>query len=198
MRLAGCWLLVVALASGCDHAEPRPAPQAAAPAPSAPSSQSPAAAASGDTAEHSCDDAHPPRAPVQVATATALSKDARQKLTTLRVMAHVGAVIIRKENGEWVISGPQGCKVAASRVERALDNLAALRSEPTAERPQAGSDFELQVVALMGEERALHFDMAGRVGGKDLVQLADYSTYWVSGFDRGLWAANPRAWCAKP
>lgn len=197
MRLAGCWLLV-ALVSGCDHAEPRPAPQAAAPAPSATSSQSPAAPASGDAAEPSCEDAHPPRAPVQVATATALPKDARKKLTTLRVMAHVGAVIIRKESGDWVISGPQGCKVDPSRIERALDNLAALRSEPTTQRPEAGSDFELQVVALMGEERALHFDMAGRVGGKDLVQLADYSTYWVSGFDRALWAADPRAWCAKP
>jgi hypothetical protein len=148
-----------------------------------------------DHDEHA--DAHPPSAPPQVATATALSADARAKLTTLRVMAHEGAVIIRKEQGQWVISGPQGCRVAPQRVERALDNLAYLRSERTATRPTDGAQFDLQVIAQIDQERALHFDMAGRVAGKDLVQLGDYSTHWITGFDRQLWSPDAKAWC-KP
>lgn len=191
-------MLLASLVSGCDGPSRQPAP--APPVESSVGAAATPAVAAGviDAAEHDEGehDAHPPSLPPQVATATALTADARSKLTTLRVMAHVGAVIVRKEHGNWLVSGPNGCRVAPARIERALDNLAGLRSEPTTEQPRDGSEFELQVIAQIGQERALHFDMAGRVAGRDLVQLGDYSTYWISGFDRDLWAPDASAWCA--
>ncbi len=199
------WLLLLAaLIAGCESKSRRPAPGLSASASPAPSAAASSAAASISAVpaivvdEHGDEDAHPPREPPQVSTATALSAESRGKLTTLRVMAHEGAVIIRKEQGGWVISGPNGCRVPPARIERALDNLAALQSERATERPRSSRAFELQVVVQIDQERALHFDMAGRVAGRDLVQLGDYSTYWISGFDRELWAPNARVWCAGP
>ncbi len=173
MRLAACAAPALLLLA-CDAA-------------SKPRSERPAPAAAQDEVE-----AHPAREPPAVATATSLSAEARALLTTLRVSAHVGSVIARKEAETWAIAGPQGCTVAPERIERALDNLSALTAEPTDERPES---FELQVVVLIGEERALHFDMAGRRDGQDLVQLANDTRFWLRGFDRDLWSADPRAWC---
>src|SRR5690348_14647522 len=104
-------LLLPLLMSSCDGRSKQPAP---APAPEG-SIGVGVAGASGaaPVAEHEAEhDPHPPSAPPQVATATALTADARSKLTMLRVMAHVGAVIVRKENDAWVVSGPNGCRVA--------------------------------------------------------------------------------------
>jgi hypothetical protein len=197
-------MLLASLALGCDGRAKQQAPNPPAPRAVA-AAGTPAIVPSavveadhGDEDAHGEEDAHPPSSPPQVATATALAPDARVKLTTLRVMAHVGAVIVRKEQGEWVVGGANGCRVPQARIESALDNLASLRSEPTADRPQNGAEFELQVIAQIGQERALHFDMAGRVGERDLVQLGDYSTYWISGFDRALWTPDARAWCTTP
>src|SRR5689334_16739564 len=57
------------------------------------------AGASGDEEGH----AHSPEGPTHPpTTATVLSRKERDRLTTLRVMAHVGSVIIRKEGSAWV------------------------------------------------------------------------------------------------
>ncbi|MDF3065850.1 MAG: hypothetical protein K0R38_1451 [Polyangiaceae bacterium] len=192
MNVAVPLALLASLVAGCDG---RPKLRAAPSDGGAAVAQGAPHAAASDSDESGHGEAHPPSPGPPVATATALAPQARAELTTLRVMAHVGAVIIRKEEGGWVVSGPNGCQVSPARLERALDNLASLRSVPTPERPQDGAEFELQVVAQVGQARVLHFDMAGRVAGRDLVQLGDYSTHWITGFDRELWAPNAKAWC---
>jgi hypothetical protein len=143
--------------------------------------------------EHDCSVAHPePRPPI--ATITALRPEDRGKLTSLRITAHRGNVAIRKETDGWLLSGSDGCNVNSARMERALENLTKLTGASSEERP-ASSDFELQIAALNGQERVLHLDVAGRKDGKDLVQLADGSTYRVSGLDRDLLSPHPHVWC---
>jgi hypothetical protein len=186
--------LALALCLGCRSA---PKPSGTEPAPVA----APAPASTAAEAPHSeadCDDdrhGHPslPRPPAPVATA--LTAPDRARLTTLRISAHVGSVILRKEGEAWTVAGPQGCTVPAARMDRALDNLAGLRAVRTDERPQGGA-FELQIVALMGEERALLFDIAQRKNGWDLLQLGNASTFRLEGLDRQLLAADPLVWCA--
>jgi hypothetical protein len=184
--------LALALCLGCRSApkpggsEPAPTPSPAPPAAQAPHSE---ADCDGD---HS---GHPslPRPPAPVATA--LTAPQRAQLTTLRISAHVGSVIIRKVGDAWTVAGPQGCTVPAARMERALDNLSGLRAVQTDERPRGGA-FELQIVALMGEERALLFDIAQRKDGWDLLQLGNASTFRLEGLNRKLLAADPLVWCA--
>jgi len=86
--------------------------------------------------------------------------------------------------------------VDGARIERALDNLSATTAVSTSERPASGDDFELQLVAQIGQERALHFDIAGRSDGTDLIQLADHTTHRLSGLDRDLWSPDASVWCA--
>ncbi len=143
---------------------------------------------------HDCRSAHP-EGPVAAATATALSLDARRRLTTLRISAHEGGVILRKKAASWVALGPRGCTVPPDRMERVLDNLESLKAVPASARPADGDSFELQIVALNGEERALHFDVADRNDQGDLIQLNDYSTFRVRGLDRRLLSPRPQDWC---
>jgi hypothetical protein len=191
--MKAAWVsLALALCLGCRSA-PKPGGSEPAPAPSPAST-----AAQAPHSEADCDDAHhghpsQPRPPAPVATA--LTASDRARLTTLRISAHVGSVIIRKAGEAWTVAGPQGCTVPAARIERALDNLAGLRAVQTDERPQGGA-FELQIVALMGEERALLFDIAQRRDGWDLLQLGNASTFRLEGLDRQLLAADPLVWCA--
>ncbi len=144
-------------------------------------------------AEHDCSQAHPSVPQPAPATATVLSDAARARLTTLRVSAHQGSVIVRKGDAGWTITGPVACTVAAARIELALHNLSALVAERSDERPET---FELQIVVLSEQERVLHFDVASRHEGADLVQLNDGSRFRISGLDRELWSPDPAAWCA--
>ena len=73
------------------------------------------------------------------ASPSKLSADARAKLTTIRVSAHEGYVIARREPEGWVISGPGGCTVRAERIDRALHNLSVLKSVPTTEAVPHGT-----------------------------------------------------------
>jgi hypothetical protein len=155
-----------------------------------------APSAQDDHAGHDCATAHPRREPDPPITATALTPDARARLTTVRISAHVGYVILRKRDSEWITSGQGGCVVPASRVERALDNLASLTAVPSDERPADGNAFELQLTALTDEGPALRFDVAGRNRDGDLVQLNDHSRYRVQGLDRELWSPDPAPWCS--
>lgn len=151
-------------------------------------------AASDEHAAHDCRSAHSERGP-RAATATALSLDARRRLTTLRISAHEGSVILRKKGATWVALGRGGCPVPTARMERALDNLESLKAAPTSARPAEGESFDLQIVALIGEERALHFDVANGNDQGDLIQLNDYSTFRVRGLDRRLLSPHPKDWC---
>jgi hypothetical protein len=116
----------------------------------------------------------------------------------LRVSAHAGAVILRKRGSSWVAAGERSCAVPERRMARALDNLARLNAVTTEERPTDGQAFELQIVALMGEEIALQLEVAGRGANGDLVQLWDGSRVRLRGLDRSLWSPHPADWCKEP
>ena len=193
VAVLACAALAMPLAS-CDRA---PEARDASPV----SSSTPAAApprAADAHADHDCRTVDPPYVPPAGPPAVALSAKVRRDVTTLRIFAHVGAVILRRGERGWVVAGQSGCSVPASRIERALDNLGSLKAEPTGDRPVDGSSFELQIVAQVGEERALSLDVAGHGERGDLVQLVDGSTFRVRGLERELWSPNPRDWCADP
>jgi hypothetical protein len=193
VAVLACTALAMPLGS-CDRApEARDAP----PVSSSTSAVAPASAA--DThSDHDCRTAHPPYLPPAGPPAVALNAKVRRDVTTLRIFAHVGAVILRRGEPGWVVAGQSGCSVPASRIERALDNLARLKAEPTGDRPVDGNSFELQIVAEIGEERALSLDVAGHGERGDLMQLIDGSTLRVRGLERDLWSPNPRDWCVDP
>lgn len=135
---------------------------------------------------------HPPP---EGATATALTPEARDLVSTLRVSAHIGSVTLRKHGSVWVAEGADGCTVPPRRIERALDALSNLRATPSPERVPDGSAFELEIVALIEQKLALHLEIAARNGSGDLVRLVDDSVFRVQGLDRKLWATTPAAWC---
>jgi hypothetical protein len=124
-----------------------------------------------------------------------LSAEHRAHLTTIRVSAHVGNVIIRREAAGWVISGTDGCSVRSARIERALDNLSRLKAVPTNEAVPDGSAFRLQLTALVGERPAVHLELADRNATGHLARLDDDSTVRIQGLDLGLWSPNPADWC---
>jgi hypothetical protein len=187
-------------ATGCSRPAQSDAagstPATPAPSPAAPAASLPAPAAFG--AEPL--EAHPPRPPRPPpagASATALRSDYRPRLTTLSISAHLGAATLRKRGSSWVTAGDNGCTVPARRIDQALDNLAQLKAEKTEEQPADGSAFELQLVALMGEEMALHLEIANRDNTADLVQLLDGSRVKLRGLNRNLWSPRPADWCKE-
>jgi hypothetical protein len=113
----------------------------------------------------------------------------------LRVSAHVGAVSLHKRGNTWVTAGDGGCTVPARRMERALGDLERLEATKTEERPGDGQAFELQIVALMGDDVALQLEIASRGTTGDLVQLWDGSRVRLRGLDRSLWSPRPSDWC---
>jgi hypothetical protein len=128
----------------------------------------------------------------------ALNAQVRADLTTISVSAHVGSVVIRKEGSAWVLGGPGGCSVPLPRIERALDNLARVRAVTTDEPVPDGMAFQLQVDLLIGEERAVHLEVAARNDDGDLVRLDNDSMVRVQGLDRELWSPHPPDWCRGP
>lgn len=141
---------------------------------------------------------HPPLPPPPGASATALRSEFRSRLTAVHVSARVGGVILRKRDAGWVAAGDGGCPVPARRIERAFDNLARLKAVKTDERPASGDTFELQIVALMGEEVALQLEVAGRTEKGDLVQLFGDTRVRMRGLDRTLWSPRRADWCKEP
>jgi hypothetical protein len=106
-------------------------------------------------------------------------------------------VSIWKEENAWVLPGRDGCSVALPRLERAFDNLARVRAVSTNEPRPAGTAFRLIITLFIGEERALHLEIADRNEEGDLVQLADNSLVRLQGLDRALWSPHPVDWCRK-
>jgi hypothetical protein len=198
-----CWHFVLALSGsvllpGCDAKKPEQAAEAA--SKSAEAATKLGAASSG---QHSDDghgsSAHPP-GPLRPAgpPAIALSPKVRADLTAVRVTAHVGHVLIRKEGKAWVMRGRDGCTVQPRRLERALDNLANLRAVSTNQAVPEGSAFQLQIDLLIEEERAIHLEVADRNEEGDLARLENDSMVRVQGLDRGLWSPHPADWCREP
>ncbi len=132
------------------------------------------------------------------ASATALQPQDLQRLTGVRISAHAGSVLLRKQNGAWLSVGRSGCTVAPERMAKALTNLTELSasSRPTGWPSEA--DFELQIDVLMGEEHAIHFEIGTRDGDTDLVKLLNGDVVELRGLDRGLWSTDPAVWCSQP
>lgn len=198
---SGYLTLCAALCSaGCSKAskpDAAGAPPASAPSGSvaaAASLQAPAAAASDPWEGHP---PTPPPPPPPGASASALRSEFRERLTTLRVLAHVGAVTMRKRGSSWVTAGDSGCTVPAGRIDQALDSLMRLKSVKTDEHPADGDAFDLQIVALMGEDVALELDVANHGPTGDLVQLFDGSSVRMRGLDRSFWSPRPADWCKE-
>ena len=162
-----------------------------------PSATAPSAASDGvDHSTHDCTLHSEPRPPPPPgASATALKRADFDKLTTIRVSAHVGSVMIRKQGDDWVLSGKRGCTVPAKLVRRALDNLASLSAKPSDHSLLAGSPFVLQIDVLMNEISEIHFQIAEAAGDGDVVRLMDGSVHVLYGLDHDLWVPKPTAWC---
>jgi hypothetical protein len=188
-------------AGGCGKStkpdDVRPTSPAPASSPAAPVA-SLVAPAGSDTDPYQGHGPRPPRPPPPGASASALRPDFRARLTTIRVSAHASAVILRKRGSSWVTAGDGGCTVPAPRMERALDNLERLKATKTDEKPADGLAFELQVVALVGEDVALQLEVAGRGDAGDFVQLYDDSKVRLRGLDRSLWSPQRADWCEEP
>ncbi len=128
---------------------------------------------------------------------TSLSTADIERLTTLRLSAHIGSVTLHKRGADWIVRrGKEHCVVPPARMKRAFDSLAGFRSSRSEQRLVPG-ELELQIVALEGERRVLHFDVGHRGADGDLVQLPNYATYWIRGLDRDLWKPQRDAWCTK-
>lgn len=134
----------------------------------------------------------------KVASPSALSIDRRAHLTTIRVSAHVGSVIIRRKADGWVISGADGCSVPPARLERALDNLMLLKAVPTNEAVPKGTAFQLQITVLVGEKPAVQLELAHRNETGHLTRLDNDSMVRIQGLDLGLWSPHPADWCKQP
>jgi len=134
----------------------------------------------------------------KAASPSALTAERRARLTTIRVSAHVGNVIIRREANAWVISGPDGCSVRSARLERALDNLSVLKAVPTNEPVPDGTAFQLQITVLVGEEPAVHLEIADHNATGHLTRLNNDSMVRIQGLDVGLWSPHPADWCNGP
>src|SRR5689334_7422014 len=97
--------LGLSTALACDSAHKRAPDPGHVPAVVSVASSAAVHGAECDGEEHAAQP-HPP-----VPTATALSDEVRRRVSVLRIFAHSAAVIIRKGDTGWSVSGPQGCQV---------------------------------------------------------------------------------------
>jgi hypothetical protein len=196
-RTFGACALCAVLAVSCHSAKSKQG----APVASASASSHPIASGGGGS-DHDPSHGSPPDTTggegPKAASPSALSAERRALLTTIRVSAHVGNVIIRREPGGWVISGRDGCTVRSARIERALDNLSGLKAVPTTEAVPDGAAFRLQITALVGEEPAVHLELADRNARGHLSRLDNDSMVRIQGLDVGLWSPHPADWCNPP
>ena len=195
-RTLGACVLCAALVGSCQSAKSK---QAAPVASTAASSYPSASTAGGGFGQGPTRDSPTDTAGggAKVASPSALSIDRRAHLTTIRVSAHVGSVIIRRKADGWVISGADGCSVPAARLERALDNQMAIKAVPTNEAVPNGTAFQLQIDVLVGEKPEVHLELADRNATGHLTRLDNDSMVRIQGLDLGLWSPHPADWC-KP
>ena len=86
-------------------------------------------------------------------------------------------------------------KVSVAALKAGMDRKTAAKYRDVFKERVNGTPFELQIVALMGEETALQLEIANRGDGGDLVQIFDGSRYRMRGLDRSLWSPRPSDWC---
>ncbi len=192
------WALPVCVAACETHAVEQPDTAAthlrsnvAAPATSV------GATSSLDHSAHDCSlHAEPPKPAPSGASATALSRADVSRITSIRVSSHASSVLLRKQGQTWASMGKRGCSVSDARVANALGNLTTLRVEERYQVWPADAAFELQIDALVGEQHAIHFEVAQRRGDTDLVKLLNGGGPGLKGRDRQLWSRHPSAWCA--
>lgn len=189
-RVAAC-LLGAALLLNCQSAKSK----RGAPVGSSGAASQPHVATGGSGQEPSHGGAGAGGEVARSASPSTLSAEARAKLTTIRVSAHVGYVIVRREPEGWVISGPGGCTVRAERIDQALRNLSVLKSVPTTEAVPHGTAFQLEISVLVGEQLAVHLELADRNETGQLARLDDDSMVRVQGLDLSLWSPHPADWC---
>jgi hypothetical protein len=192
-------LFAVAVFSGCRSEEPQSAGIQSAPLAVAQSTA--AQLVTGGAAAAHADEAHddhpkgmPPTAPATVR----LRADAIEQVTTIRVMAHVGSVIIRKQGADWVTGGAKGCIVPPARIARALTDLTTLEATSVTDSPTKGNAIGMQIAVTTGRKLVLNLDVLEHGAEGDLVRLGDDSMHRVRGLDRGLWVPDAGAWCAGP
>jgi hypothetical protein len=126
-------------------------------------------------------------------SATKLSPRDRAKVTSVQVLAHGSAVIVRKQADGWVMGGPSGCAVSSQRVQRALDNLSSLKVAANGAPP---SQDDRQII-LLGDDSdvLLQYDVGVGAGGADPTRLPDGSVVQLRGLNRGLLSSQPEDWC---
>lgn len=197
-RTFGACLVCAVLVGGCQSAKSKQGAPVGSSAAAAPKPNASAAGGFGQGASHGSPAATTGGESARVASPSALSAESRAHLTTIRVSAHVGSVIIRREKAGWVISGPDGCTVRSARIERALDNLSVLAAVPTYEAVPEGAAFRLQITALVGEKPAVHLEVADRNATGHLTRLDNDSIVRIQGLDLALWSPHPADWCKPP
>lgn len=143
--------------------------------------------------EHDCRSHSPQRHGPAAPSAAKLSPRDRAKVTSVQVLAHGSAVIVRKQADGWVMGGPSGCAVSPQRVQRALDNLSSLKVAANGAPP---SQDDRQII-LLGDDSdlLLQYDVGVGAGGADPARLPDGSVVQLRGLQRGLLSSQPDDWC---
>lgn len=157
-------------------------------------SNAPPPPSASDEHEHDCRSHSPQPIGPQAPSATKLSAPARNRVTSLQVLAHGSAVIVRKQADGWVMGGPSGCAVSSQRVQRALDNLSSLKVVANGAPP---SQDDRQIIVLGDSEVLLRYDVGVGAGGADPTRLPDGSVVQLRGLDRGLLSSQPNDWCLE-
>jgi hypothetical protein len=137
--------------------------------------------------EHDCRSHSPQRHGPAAPSATKLSARDRAKVTSVQVLAHGSAIIVRKQGEGWVMGGPSGC------VQRALDNLSSLKVVANGAPP---SQDDRQIILLDDDSDVLlQYDVGVGAGGADPARLPDGSVVQLRGLHRGLLSSQPDDWC---
>jgi hypothetical protein len=142
--------------------------------------------------EHDCRSHSPQRHGPPAPSATKLSPRDRARVTSVQVLAHGSAVIVRKQGDGWVMAGPSGCAVSSQRVQRALDNLSSLKVVASGAPP---SQDDRQIILLSDSDVLLQYDVGVGAGGADPARLPDGSVVQLHGLHRGLLSSQPDDWC---
>jgi hypothetical protein len=161
-------------------------------APPPPSASASASASANEEQEHDCRSHSPQRHAPLAPPAKKLSPRDRARVTSVQVLAHGSAVIVRKQADGWVMGGPSGCAVSSQRVQRALDNLSSLKVVTNGAPPPQD---DRQIILLGDSDVLLQYDVGVGAGGADPARLPDGSVVQLHGLHRGLLSSQPDDWC---
>lgn len=146
--------------------------------------------------EHDCASHAAPK-PHPGASATSLQSHDALRADKIRVSAHQGGALLRKQGGAWNLVGKRGCRVADETVSRALANLSQLTVGKQLPSWPAAAPFELQLDVTSGDETLLHLELSPRRDDVDMVQLLGGDVFELRGLDRNLWSSEAATWCGS-